>query len=340
MSKNSFEQPIKREKPPIKEMEEKLDKAEKMVEEVEKRLKTEEVEKKIEEHIEKPVKELKRLWEENEGKIKRRYEIFSFFSSLSLPEVPSSLLERISNKFLKEFDWEKFKGRKHLDKDLGLFLSAFLKKNVENYILSQKRKGLKEDQIKPIEVYLKVRRAPIILSMLGCQNHAKLHLIIEGDSRDFTGTKMQDGEIVVKGDCGNWIGEEMQGGKIIIEGSCEYGIGEGMQGGKIIVERNCGDDTGIGMQNGEIVVKGDCGNWIGEEMQGGKIIIEGSCGGCAGKYMQGGELNIKGEVESFDKSAFSSNNQGTIIWKRTKIWENGNWTKEGKEMKEKGEIPV
>jgi len=277
MPKESFKQPIKREEPPIKEMEKKLDKAEKMVEEIEGRW--------IEEFeiVEKSVKELKRLWEENEGKIKRRYEIFSFFSSLPLPETSSFLLERISNKFLKEFDWEKFERRRHLDKDLGLFLSAFLKKNVENYILSQKRKGLKEDQIKPIEVYLKARRAPIILSMLGCQNHAKLHLIIEGDSRDFTGTKMQGGEIVVKGDCGNWIGEEMQGGK---------------------------------------------------------IIIEGSCGGCAGKYMQGGELNIKGEVESFDKSAFSSNNQGTIIWKRTKIWENGDWTKEGKEMKEKGEIPV
>jgi len=57
--------------------------------------------------------------------------------------------------------------------------------------------------------------------------------------------------------------------------------------------------------------------------------------------MKGGELDIKGKVESFERSStFSPNNQGTIIWKGIKIWENGNWTKEGKEMWERGEIPV
>ena len=75
-------------------------------------------------------------------------------------------------------------------------------------------------------------------------------------------------------------------------------------------------------------------------MQDGKIIVEGNCGKQTGAHMQGGELNIKGEVESFDKSAFSFfKNKGTIIWKGAKIWEKG-WTKEGKKMRKKGEIPV
>jgi len=30
----------------------------------------------------------------------------------------------------------------------------------------------------------------------------------------------------------------------------------------------------------------------------------------------------------------------SILGKNIKIWENGNWTKEGKEMWERGEIPV
>ena len=254
MPKELFEQFIKKQK-------EKLDKAEKMIEEVEERWKE-----KIEEFIEKSVKELKKIWEESEERLERRGwdKIFSFFSSLPLPEISPSFLERISNKFLKEFDWEKSKRGEYPEGDLGLFLSAFLKKNIENYILSQKKRGIKEENIKPIEVHLKVKELPVCLDALGCQNPKKLHLIIEG---------------------------------------------------------SCGSNTGL-------------------DMQGGKIIIEGNCEEWTGRYMQGGELNIKREVKSFFRSAFYSYNQGTIIWKGTKIWEKGNWTKEGKEMWEKGEIPV
>ena len=56
--------------------------------------------------------------------------------------------------------------------------------------------------------------------------------------------------------------------------------------------------------------------------------------------MSSGELVIEGEVESFLRTAFSPSNQGTIIWKGAKIWENGEWTKEGKEMEERGEVPI
>ena len=283
MPKNSFEQPIKREEPPIEEMEKKLDKAEKMVEEVKERWKD-----KIEEFemVEKPVKELKKLCKENKEKIEKKewvFQFFSFLSSLPLPKTPPSFLERVSNKFLKEFDWENFKGGKYLEGNLGLFLSAFLNKNIENYVLSQKKKGIKEEDIEPIEVRLKVKELPVVLGYLGYKNPKKLHLIIEGN--------------------------------------CSYQIGECMQGG-------------------EIIVKGDCGVWIGLGMRNGKIIVEGNCGDEVGMRMKGGKLDIRGEVKSFGRSAFYSDNQGTIIWKGTKIWEKGNWTKEGKEMKEKGEIPV
>jgi len=254
MSKESFKQFVKRQ-------EEKLDKAEKMIEEVEGRWKD-----KIEEFemVEKSVKELKKLWKENEKKLdtKNKHEAFSFFSSLPLPEVSPSLLERISNEFLKEL--KGFGRIECLEYGLGLFLSAFLSKNIENYVSSQKEKGIKEEKIKSIEVHLNVEELPIPLDCLGWQNPKKLHLIIEG---------------------------------------------------------NCGLEIGGEMRDGEITIEGNCKDWTGLDMK-------------------GGELNVKGEVKSFDKSAFSSNNQGTIIWKRTKIWENGDWTKEGKEMKERGEIPV
>ncbi|RLG12077.1 hypothetical protein DRN69_07055 [Candidatus Pacearchaeota archaeon] len=274
MPKESFEQFFKRQ-------EKKLDKAEKMVEEVEKELKIKEFE-----MVGKSVKKLKKLWEENEARFKEMsyIRIFSFYQhSLPLLRTSPFLLGRTSNKFLKEFDWKKFEGRRFLDTDLGLFISAFLKKNIEHYIWFQKSRGFEEGQIKPIEVHLKVKELPVILSYLGYKNPKKLHLII-------------------KGNCGNRTGWKMQGGKIIVEGNCGRGVGFEMRGGRIIVERNCEEVTG--------------------------------------HAMKGGELNIKGEVKSFDKSAFSPNNKGTIIWKNTKIWENGDWTKEGKEMWEKGEIPV
>ena len=223
---------------------------------------------KIEGFIEKSVKELKKLWEESEEeaiKKKGRNEFFSFFSSLAFPEISSSLLEKVSNKFLKEFDWKKFEEREYLGADLGFFLSAFLKKSIENCILPQEKKGInKEGNIKPIDVRLNIKKLPVRLDYLGYQNPKKLHLIVEG---------------------------------------------------------NCGIRTGNEMRGGKIIVKGNCKMWTGEDMQ-------------------NGELIVKGEVKSFHKSAFSPNNQGIIILKGTEIWRNGYWTKEGKEIWEKGEILV
>jgi len=93
-------------------------------------------------------------------------------------------------------------------------------------------------------------------------------------------------------------------------------------------------------EKSHVLIRGDV-NWCaGARMTGGKVVIEGNTNSQTGQYMTGGILEIKGEVKSFDKSAFSPNNKGTIIWKGIEIWRNGGWTKEGKEMWERGEIPV
>jgi len=193
MPKESFEQFVKRQK-------EKLEKAEKMVEGVKEDLKE-----KIEEFemVEKPVKELKKLWEENKAEIVYYPggidEMFLLCASLPLPKTSPFLLERISNKFLKESDLKRFEERVFLERGLGFFLSAFLNKNIENYISSQKKKGIKEENIKPVEVHLKVEELPVRLGYLGYQNPEKLHLII-------------------KGNCGGWTGAFMKGGKLNIKG--------------------------------------------------------------------------------------------------------------------------
>ena len=319
---------------------EKLDKAEKIVEGVKKKWKE-----KLEEFemVEKSIKELKRLWEENEEKamrIKDSRENFSFFLSLPLPEVPPFLLEKISNQFLKEFNWKKFKERRYIESDLGLFLSAFLNKNIENYILSQKKKGIEEEKIKSIEVHLDVKELPFPLKCLGYRNSKKLHLIIEGNVDNALGIEMEGGEIIVKGNCTSFPGFHMRGGKIVVEGNCRDHVGDSMKEGKIIVKGNCKSSTGYRMQGGEIVVEGNCEEGVGDRMEGGEIIVKGNCERYTGDRMKGGVLILEGEVKSFSKSAFSPENKGTIIWKNTKIWENGNWTKEGKEMKEKGKIPI
>jgi len=178
------------------------------------------------EMVEKTVEELKKLWEENEDDVSKEViywdEAFSFFLSLPLPEISPFLLEKTSNKFLKEFDWKKFKKRGYLSTDLGIFIFSFLKKNIENHASSQKRKGIREKDIEPIEVHLKVEELPVRLGYLGYQNPEKLHLIVEGSCGNDTGCEMQGGKIIVKGDCGDWTGEYMRGGELIVKGRVEY----------------------------------------------------------------------------------------------------------------------
>ena len=259
----------------------------------------------FEEFIKKSVKELKEIWEENEEearKKKNRNEFFSFLSSLNFPEIPSFLLEKVSNKFLKEFDLKRFeKGYLDAGVFLGFFFSAFLKRSIEkNYILPQKEKDIKEEDIEPIKVHLDIRKLPICFDYLGYRNPKRLCLVI-------------------KGNCGWGIGSEMEGGEIVIKG-------------------NCGSFAGSGMKGGKLIIKGNCGGWTGCRMKGGEVIIEGSCEECTGSEMRGGKLIIRGKVETFGESTFSRN-QGIVIVRKVKIWEK-NWTKEGREMLKRNEILV
>ena len=353
MPKESFEQFVKRQK-------EKLDKVERIVKEIKEKWKEDLERFEESKMIEKAVRDLKEFWKENE----RTFLYDSpFIRKLSrpFPEVSPSFLERVSNKFLEEFDWDEYRSSEPglfplVGEGIGTLLSFFLKKNIERYFSEQKSKGLKEKEIKPIVIHLKVKELPVRLSYLGCEKPEKLHLIIEGDCECCTGDRMEGGVIIVKGNCGDHTGWRMKGGKIIVKGNCLNYTGEWMKGGKIIVEKDCRDHTGKEMKGGEIIVKGDCKNYTGEEMKGGKIVVEGNCkdhtgegmkngeiivekecGYYTGSRMKGGTLILKGEVKSFKGVSFPSN-QGTVIWKEIKIWENGDWTKEGKEMVEKGEI--
>jgi formylmethanofuran dehydrogenase subunit C len=86
---------------------------------------------------------------------------------------------------------------------------------------------------------------------------------------------------------------------------------------------DAGVEVGYKMSGGEICVEGNAGNWTGDNMSGGEIYIKGNAENWTGPFMSNGILRIDGDVGSFHKTAFCSKNKGTIIWKKQKIWENG-----------------
>jgi len=94
------------------------------------------------------------------------------------------------------------------------------------------------------------------------------------------------------------------------------------------------------MQGGKLIVEGNCRDRTGKHMQGGELVIKENCGNLTGPVMQGGELILNGKVKSFHPFAFTPDNQGTIVWRGIKIWEKDKFTKEGREMKKRGEIPI
>ena len=101
-------------------------------------------------------------------------------------------------------------------------------------------------------------------------------------------------------------------------------IGKNLVAGKSIrVTGNAGRWTGNHMSGGEIHVEGNAGEWTGYHMSGGEIHVKGDVEWYTGRNMFGGALRIDGEVSSFDETAFSSDNKGTIIWKGETIWKNG-----------------
>jgi len=125
--------------------------------------------------------------------------------------------------------------------------------------------------------------------------------------------------IVFNGDVGRNVGYNMVGGNITINGNTSQAVGNSMFGGNIVLNGNAHLLTGV-------------------NMQGGTLSITGTSGILTGYKMTGGTLSIGGKVESFDESAFTPDNQGTIIWKGVTLWNNG-WTPEGLKMKNEGKIP-
>jgi len=110
----------------------------------------------------------------------------------------------------------------------------------------------------------------------------------------------------------------------MIIGTEQDSIGEHLVAGKSIhVLGNAGNWTGNSMSGGEIYVEENAGWQTGYRMFGGEIHIKGKTGVYTGCFMDDGILRIDGDVASFDKSAFTQKNKGTIIWKGETIWKNG-----------------
>ncbi|MFA5831767.1 MAG: hypothetical protein WC878_08145 [Candidatus Paceibacterota bacterium] len=81
---------------------------------------------------------------------------------------------------------------------------------------------------------------------------------------------------------------------------------------------------GTNLKAGEqIIVKGNAGESVGYNMEGGEVHVKGDAGVETGWCMTDGVLRIDGDVRSFHEYAFDADNKGTIIWKKQKIWENG-----------------
>ena len=129
--------------------------------------------------------------------------------------------------------------------------------------------------------------------------------VIVGTGQDEIGKGLATGKsIYVKGNTGWRTGVSMSSGNIHVKGDAGKGTGYCMSGGEIHIKGSVGDMTGDHMSCGEIHVKKDAKRWTGDSMS-------------------GGILRIDGDVSSFDKTAFTPGNKGTIIWKEETIWENG-----------------
>ena len=148
--------------------------------------------------------------------------------------------------------------------------------------------------------------------------------VIVGTGQDYIGKKLVAGKsICVEGNVGDWTGDSMSGGEIHVKGNAGNGTGEFMSGGEIYAEGDAGDETGHFMSGGKIYVKGKVGVATGYCMSGGEIQVKDSAGDQTGCIMFGGTLRIDGDIASFDKTAFTPKNKGTIIWKGETIWKNG-----------------
>jgi hypothetical protein len=118
-------------------------------------------------------------------------------------------------------------------------------------------------------------------------------IMMDGDAGNFLGYRMLGGRITVNGNTDDFAGRWMVDGEIVINGDGGNSLGDGMQGGKITVKGNVGYWAGQRMKKGEIVVNGNSGHDLGDDMQGGKIVVEGYAGWVG--VVRGGEIYHKGK---------------------------------------------
>jgi formylmethanofuran dehydrogenase subunit C len=148
--------------------------------------------------------------------------------------------------------------------------------------------------------------------------------VIVGTGQDNIGKNLVSGKSIrVSGDAGDWTGYSMSVGEIYVEGNAGGATGCRMSGGEIYLEGDARHGTGFSMSGGEIRINGNVENRTGHSMSGGEIRVNGNAGDWTGCFMHGGTLRIDGDIASFDKTAFTPKNKGTIIWKGETIWENG-----------------
>jgi len=274
-----------------------------------------EMQARIEEMIDEKAKALADILEQHaEGwmKMKDLDVFFPLFESLAFPILkgfPYELGEKFMEKFFSRI-FSQAKLKEFTVKDsfkTGLAISCILSFFGETYTKEKNEEKKRKKETMP--------NKPLSFSF---------------SEDDFSGTPSyigyalpEDVAITIEGNSGWFIGRKMKGGTITIKGETNYLVGFEMRGGTIIVEKNAGNGAGQKMKGGLIIIRGNAGDVAGDSMTNGILTIERSAKKQTGKDMKGGTLSIGGEVESFDKTAFSPDNKGTIIWKGVKIFENG-----------------
>jgi hypothetical protein len=85
------------------------------------------------------------------------------------------------------------------------------------------------------EILLKLSELKTEINLLGFRLPKGKHLMIEGDTGDFTGIGIEGGELVIEGNAKNWTGAGMRSGKISVRKNIGLHTGEWMMGGEIHV---------------------------------------------------------------------------------------------------------
>lgn len=223
------------------------------------------------------------------------------FSSI-IPDIKIEYLEKILNGFIKKGVEE----NEYLTPEVGLVISYLANETFKRYIKEEEAKGVKPEDIKPMEVKLDTRgleeqelKKPLKLDFLGYKIPEKLRLIINGNAGNSVGEKNDGGQIIVNGDTEHGTGSEMKKGLIIVKGKAGDGTGQGMEGGKILIEKDCGERTGCDMRGGELNIVGRVEEFFLSS------------------------TFLKNIAKKFSQPAFSKENKGKITYMGRKIFENG-----------------